>query len=305
RDQHELLASSGMLAKSPIPVSEFRRIVPFLESIFQTLLDSELKDTEQLKNFDGRRFLTNTGGQLIRQLKLATKEFLPNVTWEQYSKDAVLVTALNVDGDSAVVEVMLRGSALPPTNLKMSRVEGYWIPAALASGWAASIAAARGEISKMPPVTKESQNVQLKSIAAVNGLLDELAKVETVDEFNVAAGKLLGGFFPGNISEAANTSPPSAAASPSTNTGTIHIVVTQLLDDKAIDELIERWERLSDKPEISEVDTFTKDGHTVFVVSPVSDLKTFAEGIDFVDSVDLDPKHNAIRITLPKPTTKP
>lgn len=304
-DKQDLLAKSGMLAKSPIKAGDVQRIAPHLVAMFETLLGSDLKETDRLAEFDGRRFLSTTGSQLIGHLKLATKGLLPSVTWEQYLKDAVLISALQVDGDSALVEVLLRGSQLPPINLEMRRVDDYWIPASLASGWSTAIGTARKGLEKMPPVTDKTRELQMQSIGGVNVLLDGLAKVETVDEFSTAAAKLLAGFFPSEFSSTPNTTPPVEKPKPSTTDGTISIVVTQLLDEAATNELVAQWERLSDSADVCEVDTFTKDGHTVFVVTPVSDLKKFAESIDFVDSVDLDPKQKAIRITLPKPGKKP
>ncbi len=293
--KNELIAGSGALAKAPITGDQFKSLTPHAARILKMLLNSELRDAEQLKAFDGREFCRGTASVLLLEMKNALREFA-DVSLGQFVKDAVAIHATQVKDETALVEIMIRGSQFPPIKLPMSHIDGHWIPTELAVAWPEAMAKIRAQLDAMPPITDESRNQQLESIAAVGKVLDDFESAETDDDFNQALAGLSPFLFGSAPASGGPTETPGAEPVP---TGTVNVVVTSKLTNAQIDELIETWEALTGAPDSSEVDVFERNGQTVFVIEPVGDVTKFAEKIDFVDELDLDPKNRSIRITLP------
>lgn len=294
----ELVAESGVLAKAPITDQQFKALTPHAAAILKMLLNSELRDTAQLQTFDGRDFCRGTFSVVLLEIKNAIRD-VADVSLSQFLKDAVSIHATQVEDDSAIVEIMIRGSQFPPIKLPMNKVGQHWIPTDLAETWPTAIAMVRSQIDTMPATTETTRSEKLKAIAAVGKVLDgfELAKSE--NDFNSVLAQLTPFLF-GTPAPTDPATPNTPATTPQPK-GTVNIVVTNKLTNAQIDELVETWERLAGDPDRSEVDVFEKDGQTVFVVEPVGDVSAFAKKIDFVDELELDPKNRSIRITLPKP----
>ena len=151
-----------------------------------TLLASDLADLDKMKQFDGGRFLKMTGGKFMKELALASRLLPGDVLKFELDEFARLQVKLESEnGDSAVVQLSLRGNDAPPKRVPFVRVEGKWIPKNLADGWKAEIAAMRKRIESQlaPKVLAEKKRFVMQFLAGVEKSLDELEDAKTPVEF--------------------------------------------------------------------------------------------------------------------------
>jgi hypothetical protein len=163
--------------------------------VIDLLATSELADLEELAKLDIEAFLTGTGERLVRQIaavsSLAPKGQVGDYLAVVESLRAVKATVVSTDGDRATVRIEQPGR--DPRTEPLVRVEGKWIPAALADGWESRIAGARESLSKMSgEEMQQSKQAVLLQLSMVEGALDTLLAAETADQFNAGVGAVMG-----------------------------------------------------------------------------------------------------------------
>ena len=164
--------------------------------VIDLLATSELADLDDLATLDIEAFLTGTGERLVGQIA-AVSTLAPEGQVGDYlaaaeSLRAVKAEVVSTDGDRATVRIEQPGQ--DPRTEPLVRVEGKWIPAALADGWESRMAGARESLSKMSgEEMQQNKQMVLLQLSMVEGALDTLLAAETADQFNAGVGAIMGG----------------------------------------------------------------------------------------------------------------
>jgi hypothetical protein len=264
----------------------------------ETLLTSEVAGLENLKVFDGRRFLASTGARLMTQLRA----LLPNLN---RLLDFKKVTLVKSKGDAATVELKTDQET---TEREFVRVEGKWIPKAVAEGWIEQIGQAKARLSVLSPDNLSEIKPRIVSLlAAVDGVLDRLAAARNHEEFRAGleeADVQLGPYKPlvaawlagsAGVTDADDTGDDEPAHEEPIEFATV--VVTGTLDDDAQDALRARLNAVVDDRARADSEITGDDETTTIKVGPVSDIEAFAKRLDFLKVTSIDTKTRTITAT--------
>ena len=80
----------------------------------------------------------------------------------------------------------------------MAKVEGRWVPAEMADEWAQGIEDARQGLAEMTPEKMAAQKTQIMMFFGMaDALIDQIASLQTPEEFDAAIGPMLAPFMGG------------------------------------------------------------------------------------------------------------
>lgn len=164
------------------------------------LATSEFADLERLKAFDGRAFAAGAGAKLLAsasELSGLSEDHALH-TWLERGSNAH--ARLLADGESrAIVELERDGE--PKLEQVWVKVDGRWVPQALADEWPQLIDNARQLVDALAaPEAPKLKGALIQALPVVDGFLDRLADAKTQGEFDsaVRGGALqLAGTFSG------------------------------------------------------------------------------------------------------------
>jgi hypothetical protein len=151
-------------------------------SIFDTIVNSEIKTVDGLKNLDPGKFLATTGSQLVKN----TRELAATVADEE-TADAFAqigqtnVTVVSNEGDKATLSIETPDQ--PAKKVEMVRVEGKWLPAEMVANWDKGIAEAKQSIAKMD-FAGPSREMYLGILGQFENTLDQMLAAQTQEQFN-------------------------------------------------------------------------------------------------------------------------
>lgn len=189
REKKTFILGSAMLEATNVNQKELEKNWDGVVALLEALTKSELSDLEKLKQFDGEKFLAGTGknifGKVLQLRNLGSGD-------APVSFEGVEVKKIKEEGNEAVLEVTFDDQT---RELKMTRVDGRWIPSDMAKEWDESIKEAREVISKMAkedlPKNKPMMMVMLGGIEAG---LDQLKNAKSQKEFDtILQGLLMSG----------------------------------------------------------------------------------------------------------------
>ena len=87
----------------------------------------------------------------------------------------------------------MAGRVKPPEEVRLTKVEGRWVPTEMAMGWSKGIEKARKGLEKM--ASDKSSTMQAKmGLGMANAVLDQMENANTQEEFNEVFNSLFGGF---------------------------------------------------------------------------------------------------------------
>lgn len=161
--------------------------------MLRTLMDSELADREALRKIDVEKFLAGTGAALFRQameLAIAAEGSTPGVPFRPDQLQLEDVGVVSRVGDAARLRVVMAGGK--SSEHDWVRVEGRWVPKAMADGWPKAMAGLRQQIETAAPTTPERKQAMLVQLRMVDSALDKVLATATPAEFQAAAGTALG-----------------------------------------------------------------------------------------------------------------
>ena len=185
------------MVKQAISPQEIGQSWDGIVSVLDTVLNSELSDTNFLANPDMGKFLLNTGAKLMAQFdtlsKLVPQDQLKGKTKE--SLKGIKVTLVSEKGDDSEITIEMAGKS---ENLKMKKVEGKWIPADMSGSWKPQIASAKTNLETNLAKTMSAQEKMQFTLmlGMVGGAADKLDAAKTQPEFTAAfyaiAGQMMG-----------------------------------------------------------------------------------------------------------------
>ena len=146
--------------------------------LVRTLTESEISSIDRLAKLDVEAFLRGTGSRFMTQLSTLAASSKRN-PFEQLRN--VEFKVLEVNENVASVRVQQKGKKRSST-VKLSRVDGKWLPAEIVAGWEAQIKKAKAKLAKMTP--KESSMATTMALKMIEGVVEQLEAAETQEDFD-------------------------------------------------------------------------------------------------------------------------
>ena len=155
---------------------------------------SEVATVAGLGSVNWEQFLATTGNEFIKQAAAVES---PDGDNPFNSLESLKVETIDVSEDRAMLRIS--SDDHEPEDVEMAKVEGRWIPAELADDWSRSVEEARQNLAEITPETMAAQKTQIMMFFGMaDGLIEQIASLQTPEEFDAAIGPLLAGFMGGH-----------------------------------------------------------------------------------------------------------
>ena len=176
-----ILNTSFLEGRSAEEMAELEAALPSIVGVINTLTQSELASSTGLLNFDGQAFFDTTVSTLagyIEELSvLAGEEYVLS----DYANSVVSV----VEADDLQATLLMAIPGEEPVEQEFTKVEGRWVPADMASEWAAELAEATAELEATSPEDMAAQKPQIMGVLTmIDGVLTQIAAAETQEQFD-------------------------------------------------------------------------------------------------------------------------
>ncbi len=190
-DRREIILASETFKSSGANADDIRMGLSNSLVFTEILKASEVATVAGLGSVDWEQFLATTGNEFIKQ---AAASESPDGDNPLKSLDSLKVETINVSEDRAMLRIS--SDDHEPEDVEMAKVEGRWIPAELADDWTRSIEETRQNLAEITPETMAAQKTQIMMFFGMaDGLIEQIASLQTSEEFDAAIGPLLAGFM--------------------------------------------------------------------------------------------------------------
>jgi hypothetical protein len=193
KDKREFVLTGGAIELALSLDDEQRAPAAYdaLVAGFDALTSSEFADLERLKQFDGRAFAAGPGAQLLASLDRLSELSDEPTLHRWLARGSHADAKLLADGaERAIVELELEaesGGKSERVEQVWVKVDGRWVPQALADEWPNVLEQARKVVDALSaPETPKLKGALIQALPVVDGFLDRLAAAETQGEFDSA-----------------------------------------------------------------------------------------------------------------------
>ena len=187
KDKKEFILNNPFMAANPNVQKNKAKIEKewsTIVNILETITKSDISDLSTMKNIDLGYYMKSTGNELMEKLssiiQLATKE-----SQTKNYNDIADIKLLSSENDHAVVNIIYNDDS--NEELKMSKIEGRWIPSDLAADWKTDMSKAKKAIADIS--SEQIAQVKAKTMGAmlkVEASVSQIAKAKEQNEFNQA-----------------------------------------------------------------------------------------------------------------------
>jgi len=192
-DRKDIILASETFKSTAADADEIRTSLSNTQVFTETLKASEIASLAGLGSVDWEQFLATTGNAFIKHAKTMEAE---DGEKPFDDLDSLKVETVDITDDRATLRISSDNHE--PEDVEMARVEGRWIPAELADEWAQSIEEARQSLAEITPETMAAQKTQIMMFFGMaTGLIDQIASLQTPEEFDAAIGPMLAPFMGG------------------------------------------------------------------------------------------------------------
>ena len=196
-DRKDIILASETFKSTGADADEIRKGLSNTQVFTDALKASEIATLEGLGSVDWEQFLATTGNQLVKHAKAMEAEDGENPLDDL---DSLKVETVATTGDRATLRISSDNHE--PEDVEMVKVEDHWIPAELADDWAQGMEEARQSLAEMTPETMAAQKTQIMMFFGMaTGLIDQIASLQTPEEFDAAIGPMLAGFIGGGMGD--------------------------------------------------------------------------------------------------------
>ena len=192
-DRKDIILASETFKSSGADADDIRLGLSNTLVFTDILKASDVTTVAGLGSVDWEQFLATTGNEFIKQAAAIES---PDGDNPFNSLDSLKVETISVSEDRAMLRIS--SADHEPEDVEMAKVEGRWIPAELADDWARSIEEARQNLAEITPETMAAQKTQaMMFIGMADGLVEQIASLQTPEEFDAAIGPMLAPFMGG------------------------------------------------------------------------------------------------------------
>jgi hypothetical protein len=190
-DRKDIILASETFKSTGADADEIREGLSNAQFFTDTLKASQIATLEGLGSADWEQFLATTGNTLLKHAKTIKAEGGENPLDDL---DSLKVETVAIADDRATLRIS--SDKHEPEEVEMVKVEGRWIPAEMADDWTEGLEEARQGLAEMTPETMAAQKTQIMMFFGMaNGLIDQIASLQTPEEFDAAIGPMLAPFL--------------------------------------------------------------------------------------------------------------
>ncbi len=193
-DRKEIILASETFKSTGADADEIREGLSNTQIFTDTLKTSEVATIDGLAAVDWEQFLANTGGAMLEKAAaIESEEANP-------FSDLATIKVETLDASEDTATLLISSEEHEPEEVKMVRVEGRWIPADMAEEWPDFVKDAREGLAEMTPETMAAQKTQMMMFFGMaDGLIEQIASLQTPEEFDAAIGPMLAPFMGGGM----------------------------------------------------------------------------------------------------------
>jgi hypothetical protein len=191
QEKQPIILRSQTVAGSGVDVAALERGMTGALAAGHALLTSPVATLEGLGAIDWQKFLSTTGGQLM-----TLADGAPAAGAEAPAEQPLAmlrglkVETVSTTGDAAVLR--LTSGDREPKEIKLTRVEGRWVPTEMAEQWPQKVAEAKAKLAELTPERfAELKPQALMGLAMAEGFVGQVAAIQTPEEFDAAVGPMI------------------------------------------------------------------------------------------------------------------
>ena len=182
--QQQAFILDSLLADAPEPErARWQQAMPALLGLLESLTGSQLAQHGGLDEFNGQQFFEVTVSAIARHAQQLSAQLAPERGLSAYAEVAVSVLA------ASEAQTTLR-LALPnqvAQEMRVTQVDGRWLPVDLAAEWATEVAGARAKLEAISPAELAANKPQVMQMLKVfDGVLGQLEAAQTQAQFDQA-----------------------------------------------------------------------------------------------------------------------
>ncbi len=187
QEKQELILASESLASFPADPARVELAMTSSLAMMEIVFASEISTIAGLGAIDWEQFLGTTGSEV---LKLADS-FEAQEGDDPFAEvESLTVETVEVDGETATLRISTANHE--PEEVALVRVEGRWVPKEMAEEWATRMAEVRANLETLTPEKMAELKGQAAfGLAMAEGVVEQVAVIETVEEFDAMVGPML------------------------------------------------------------------------------------------------------------------
>ncbi|MBN2718910.1 MAG: hypothetical protein JXX14_23895 [Deltaproteobacteria bacterium] len=179
RHKKQFVLNSSVVQHADLDLASLAKNWHSVLSVLDALTGDELASLEKMKQFDGGQFLAGTGkrlfGEALNLKNIADSE--PPVNF-----DGLKVTVVNSSETEAKLKVSFDSDT---KTLKMTKVDGRWIPTEITAKWDQSMSQARAYLSRLfKEDMPENKPMIMMMMTGIETGLSQLENAKTQTEFD-------------------------------------------------------------------------------------------------------------------------
>lgn len=182
REKKQYLLGSTGFRDSGLDRGEIDRNWDAMSSIVKSIAASDARTLDGLGRLDVGRFLATTGTPIWQQMtRLVEAADDPEVARGLDAMRSLEAETLSQEGDSATVAITMEGET---NEVRMTRLEGKWVPADMAREWDGMIAGADEQLLGID--LAGSKVLVMQALGVADATLDVLLAARSQQEFDRA-----------------------------------------------------------------------------------------------------------------------
>ena len=192
-DRKEVILASETFTSTGADADEIRTALANTQAVTAILKESQVATVAGLSTIDWEQFLATTGAKLIETASTIDPGETDNPLGDL---ESLTVETVETNGDRATLRIS--SADHEPEDVEMVRVEGRWVPAGMADQWTQFVEDTRQGLAKMTPENMAAQKTQIMMFFGMaDGLIEQIASLQTPEEFDAAIGPMLVPFMGG------------------------------------------------------------------------------------------------------------
>ncbi len=158
-------------------------------ALVRTFAESDLATIDRLRNMDPGDFLASTGAEIMdrsERLRLVSGKNNTGDPWQklQESLDLGKMTFTETSSNQGLF-VIQRKDEKEPTEVKMVKVEGRWVPVDMSQNWDAGIIRAKAGMKQLSgPEFQKSKPIIIFALTSFEGVLNQLLNATSQQQFD-------------------------------------------------------------------------------------------------------------------------
>lgn len=176
-----ILGSSFMEGRSAEELAQLEAALPSVIGLVQTIASCDLASATGLQGFDGQAFFDTTVSKLAQYAEAFAQLAGEESVLSNYMNAVVSV----VEADDLQATLLTTVPGQEPRQQQFTKVGQRWVPADMASEWAAKIAEATANLEATSIEKVAEQKTQIMGVLTmIDGVLTQIAAAETQEQFD-------------------------------------------------------------------------------------------------------------------------